>query len=444
MLVEFTVGNFKSFRDKTTFSMIAANISSEDPAIDTGNVIPISKNLRLLKSAAVYGANASGKSNLGAALHFMRDFVLNSASEVITPFESGLEPFLLDWQTRERPSFFEMVFLLEGRQYRYGFEVDKAQVVSEWLFHVPRTKEVALFVREGQQITPRSGFKEGRGLKEKTRKEALFLSVTALFNGTTAQQIQVWLDDFAIETGLQDDHFREFTGNCLRDPKQREVLLGFIRKLDLGVEEIVVPEPPSAEILPKHWSENTRNRFLAEMPQEIYVRHLVKASAEASADPSNYVLLDLDKQESQGTRKLISMAGPLWSILNHGHVLFVDELDARLHPLMTRRIIELFHSPLTNPKGAQLIFATHDTNLLDKTLFRRDQIWFAEKDRQGATHLASLAEFRVRSDAAFEKQYLEGRYGAIPFLGDLDRLPWAQTSKEVVAAEAAEQETAHA
>ncbi len=115
--------------------------------------------------------------------------------------------------------------------------------------------------------------------------------------------------------------------------------------------------------------------------------------------------------------------------------MFIDELDARLHPLMTQRIVEMFHSPLTNPKGAQLIFATHDTNLLDKSLFRRDQIWFTEKDQQGATHLTSLAEYRVRNDAAFEKNYLAGRYGAIPFLGDLTRLPWAHRE------EAAETET---
>ena len=444
MLVEFTVGNFKSFRDKTTFSMIAAHLTSEDPALDTDNVIPVSKNLSLLKSAAVYGANASGKSNLGIALRFMGDFTLNSAREAITPAKAGLEPFLLDWQTREQPSFFEMVFLLGDRQYRYGFEANKAQVVSEWLFHAPKTKEVSLFVREGQEISVRPGFKEGKGLEVKTRKEALFLSVTALFNGTTAQKIQAWFDDFAIETGLQDDHFREFTVACLRDPKQKEVVLGFIRKLDLGVEEVIVPEPLSAEILPKHWSSDMKDRFLADMPQEIYVRHIVKESVGASADSSNYILLDLDQQESQGTRKLVSMAGPLWSILRHGHILFVDELDARLHPLMTRRIIELFHSPLTNPHGAQLIFATHDTNLLDKTLFRRDQIWFAEKDRQGATHLASLAEYRVRSDAAFEKQYLEGRYGAIPFLGDLSRLPWVQAQGDAQDADAAQQEPAHA
>jgi hypothetical protein len=444
MLIEFTVGNFKSFRDKTTFSMIAANLTSEDPALDTDNVIPVSKNLSLLKSAALYGANASGKSNLGIALRFMRDFVHASAREAITPVEAGLEPFLLDWQTRSRPSFFETVFLLEGRQYRYGFEVDKAQVVSEWLFHVPKIKEVALFVREGQEISVRPGFKEGKDLEARTRKDALFLSVTALFNGVVAQRVQVWFDNFAIETGLQDDRFREFTVDCLRDPKQREVILDFVRKLDLGVEEIIVPDSLSAEMLPKHWSDDAKGKFLAEMPQEIYIRHFIAASVGAIADPNNYVLLDLDKQESQGTRKLVSMAGPLWSILRYGHVLFVDELDARLHPLMTRRIIELFHSPLTNPNGAQLIFATHDTNLLDKTLFRRDQIWFAEKDRQGATHLASLAEYRVRSDAAFEKQYLEGRYGAIPFLGNLSRLPWAQKQDDMQDADAAERETVHA
>ena len=194
-------------------------------------------------------------------------------------------------------------------------------------------------------------------------------------------------------------------------------------------------------MLPQEWSEEVKNRAIGQLSQAIYIAHYIKEPPET---PDDVEVFDLDTHESQGTRKLVSMAGPLYSILYHGHVLFVDELDARLHPLMTRRIIELFHSPLTNPHGAQLIFATHDTNLLDKTLFRRDQIWFAEKDRQGATHLASLAEYRVRSDAAFEKQYLEGRYGAVPFLGDMSRLPWAQAGKEVTAAKAAEQETAHA
>ncbi len=436
MLIEFTVGNFKSFRDKTTFSMIAANLTSEDPALDTNNVIPVSKNLSLLKSAAVYGANASGKSNLGAALSFMHEFVLNSAREVVTPMGVGLEPFRLDQETREQPSFFEIVFRLGQKQYRYGFEVDKAHVVSEWLFCVPKTKEVALFVRDGQKINVLAGFKEGKGLESKTRKEALFLPVVALFNGETAQAILGWFHVFPVETGLRDDRFREFTLEGLRDPEERKELLDFIRNLDLGVEELFIPDPSN---LPLDWSDEKKSEYATKTSQTIFVVHRLKEAAETVNDLEFF---DLDKHESQGTRKLIAMAGPLYSILSHGNVLFVDELDARLHPLMTRRIIEMFHSPLTNPNGAQLIFATHDTNLLDKTLFRRDQIWFAEKDRQGATHLASLAEYRVRSDAAFEKQYLEGRYGAIPFLGDLSRLPWAQKREDVQ--EAAEQETVHA
>jgi AAA15 family ATPase/GTPase len=441
MLIEFTVGNFKSFRDKTTFSMIAANLTSEDPALDTNNVIPVSKNLSLLKSAAVYGANASGKSNLGIALRFMHDIVLKSARETLTPEGIGLEPFRLDRESRTQPSFFEIVFLIDQRQYRYGFEIDKAQVVSEWLFHVPKTKEVALFVREEQSINVKSGFKEGKELETRTRQEALFLSVVALFNGSISQKIKKWLVSFAVETSLQDDNFRAFTLKCLRDPEEKEALVDFIRHLDLGIGDVMASEPLSVEMLPTEWPEEVKIRAVSQLSQAIYVAHRMREPLET---PEDIEVFDLNTHESQGTRKLISIAGPLYSILYHGHVLFVDELDARLHPLMTRRIIELFHSPLTNPNGAQLIFATHDTNLLDKTLFRRDQIWFAEKDRQGATHLASLAEYRVRSDAAFEKQYLEGRYGAIPFLGDLSRLPWAQKQDDAQDADAAKQETAHA
>ena len=420
MLIQFTVGNFKSFRDKTTFSMIAAHLTSEDPALDTANVIPVSKNLTLLKSAAVYGANASGKSNLGIALRFLRDFVLNSSREALTPAGVGLEPFRLDRETRTQPSFFEIIFLVRGRQYRYGFEAEGTHIVSEWLFHVPRTKEAALFIRDGQNINVTTSFKEGKGLESKTRPEALFLSVVALFNGATSQSLQEWFKSFAVEIGLQDDRFREFTLQCLRDPEEREALLAFIRDLDLGFEEVFVIEPSK---LPEEWPDEKKAEIIANFSQTMYVKHSIIGSPDT---PDDFTFFELDEHESQGTRKLVAMAGPLYTILQFGYPLFMDEMDARLHPLMTRRIIELFHSPLTNPNGAQLIFATHDTNLLDKTLFRRDQIWFAEKDKQGATHLASLAEYRVRNDSAFEKQYLEGRYGAIPFLGGLDRLPWAQ------------------
>ena len=432
MLIEFTVGNFKSFRDKTTFSMIAANLTSDAPALDQDNVIPVKKDLRLLKSAAVYGANASGKSNLGLALKFMRQFVLDSAREASTPAMAGMEPFLLDREIRKQSSFFEVVFLLDEVQYRYGFEVDRSHVVSEWLFYVPKTKEVALFVRDGQEIGVKTNFKEGKGLEVRTRREALFLSVTAHFNGPMAQKVQGWFRNFTVTTELEED-YQDYTRECLRQPQQRDEIIALLKGLDLGLEKVLLLEPPSPPI-PFGWHSD-KSELSSGLPPGIYALHSV-------GEPENVVSFFLDTHESQGTRKLVMMAGPLLSILFHGEVLFVDELDARLHPLMTRRIIELFHSPLTNPKGAQLIFATHDTNLLDKSLFRRDQIWFAEKDQQGATHLASLAEYRVRNDAAFEKNYLEGRYGAIPFLGDLTRLPWAQAQE--TPEEGAEREPVHA
>jgi AAA15 family ATPase/GTPase len=148
----------------------------------------------------------------------------------------------------------------------------------------------------------------------------------------------------------------------------------------------------------------------------------VHRSFDEQGNPTSLVSFDIDENESEGTRKLIYLAGPLIDTLKHGKVLFIDEFDARLHPLITHQIISLFNSNNTNPNNAQLIFATHDTNLLSNRLFRRDQIWFAEKDKLGATHFYSLVEYKVRNDASFEKDYIRGKYGAIPFIGDLAQL----------------------
>jgi len=432
MLIEFTVGNFKSFRDKTTFSMIAANLTSEDPALDRDNVIPIKKNLSLLKTAALYGANASGKSNFGVALRVMRQFVMDSSRDVAAPTALGVEPFLLNMETREQPSYFEIVFVVDGQQFRYGFEADKSHVVSEWLFYVPKTKEVMLFMREAQAIHVKAGFKEGKGLEVRTRKEALFLSVVAQFNGDFARQLLSWFSNFAITTGLQDDDFLRFTIDSLQTEDKRKEIVNFLKMFDLGFDDLRAPDPLAVENAMKDLPDevNLPDELVVSLRSSliyhVFAAHYIN---DTEGNLVNIEVFDTSVHESQGTRKIIALSGPLISILATGQPIFVDELDARLHPLMTRRIIEMFQSPLTNPKGAQLIFATHDTNLLDKSLFRRDQIWFAEKDREGSTHLTSLVEYKVRNDAAYEKNYLEGRYGAIPFLGDLTRLPLA-TQKE--------------
>ena len=164
MLIEFTVGNFRSFKEQETFSMVAANLTSPDPRLDTENVIPIDKDLKLLTSAAIYGRNSSGKSNLLAALRFMREFVLNSSRDTQATDAIHTEPFRLSTETRDKPSFFEIAFIVEGKRYRYGFEVNAERVISEWLFTVPTIREAMLFQREGAEIDVSSRFKEGRGL----------------------------------------------------------------------------------------------------------------------------------------------------------------------------------------------------------------------------------------------------------------------------------------
>jgi hypothetical protein len=434
MLIEFRVGNFRSFKDPITFSMVAANIAAADKSLDEQNVATIDDELTLLRSAAIYGANGSGKSNFALAIKFVRSFVVRFKETQIGE-EIKVENFRLSDETRGKPSSFEVVFILEGIKYRYGFEVDKEQVHAEWLFHVPKTKEAKLFERTGVNIIPSKTFKEARGLEDKTRNNALFLSVLAQFNGPIARKILKWFQYLNVITGLSDNGYRRYTVACLQDDLHTEEILSFIKELDLGFDNILVEAPDIRIANESHIHESEvetgdlsddptvsrQNRF--SIPRRGRGQLItVHRSFDEQGHPSSFESFDIDKNESEGTRKLIYLAGPLIDTLKHGKVLFIDEFDARLHPLITHQIISLFNSNVTNPNNAQLIFATHDTNLLSNRLFRRDQIWFAEKDKLGATHLFSLVEYKVRNDASFEKDYIGGKYGAIPFIGDFAQL----------------------
>ncbi len=426
MLVEFRVGNYRSFRDLTTLSMIAAQLRSKDSKLDQNNVFQIPGAPPLLTTAAIYGPNASGKSNLIRAFHFMRSFVLGSTKETRAIGAIDVESFRLHTKTIDQPSHFEVVFVAGGKRYRYGFEVTKERVEEEWLFYVPRTREARLFERWGDEIKLGPSFKEGRGLVDKTRPNALFLSVAAQFNGPIAQQIVQWFQHMGVISGIQDLDIRVYTmRRFLDDPNAAKEITALIKRLDLGIVDLNVQEAPVArEALPEGLPEAVQDALLALM--DASSMKLTVATSHPIYDEqgkrANVVDFDLDTHESEGTKKLFALAGPLVDTLKNGRVLVVDELDARLHPLLTREIVSLFNSPRTNPKHAQLIFTTQDTNLLDNRFLRRDQVWFTEKDRQGASHLYSLVEFKVRNDAAFEKDYVRGRYGAIPYLGGLRQM----------------------
>lgn len=426
MLIEFTVGNFRSFRDPQTLSMIAAPIKSQDPSLDEDAVIQLPDNPTLLSSAAVYGANASGKSNLVQAFAFMKWFVINSPKETKATGGIGVEPFRLHTTTVGQPSHFEIVFIEEGKRYRYGFEVTKERVVAEWLYFVPSTREARLFEREGDDITVGSYFKEGRDLEQHTRPNALFLSVVAQFNGPIAQKLINWFRRLGIISGVNDMGMLPFTLTQLVEGDYGQAIRELICRLDLGIGDLQVEKVVSGKPqLPDDMPDEIRRVFLTIMnapDAEGFSVHTIHTQYDDDGNPVGQELFDLDEHESEGTQKLFAMSGPLLDTLQEGDVLVVDELDARLHPLMTREIISLFNHKTTNPNGAQLIFNTQDTNLLDNSLFRRDQIWFVEKEQQGASHLYSLAEFKVRNDKDYERGYIQGRYGAVPYLSHIQTI----------------------
>jgi len=416
MLIGFSVGNYKSFKETVTLSMVASSITEEEKELDENNVFEINHKLNLLKSAAIYGANASGKSNLIAAINFMKWFVLNSSKETQVSEAIYIEAFRLSTETEKEPSFFEIVFLLEGKTFRYGFEVNAREVVSEWLFQADDSEEQMLFERDFDNYIL-DNFPEGQGISDKTRSNALFLSVVAQFNGKVSGKILLWFSKtLQLISGLQDTQYRKETLESFENESHRHDIIEFIKKLDLGITDIQITNKP----LPIVSQKTAMFGFpYSEIKPAVKTVH---RKYDAEGKQSAIELFDIDKYESEGTNKLFALAGLLLDTLRTGKILLIDELDARLHPLITRELICLFNSNETNPHNAQLIFTTHDTNLLSSKTFRKDQIWFTEKDNKGATDLYSLVEYKVGKDASFERDYIIGKYGAIPFIGNFKEL----------------------
>ena len=416
MLVAFSVENYRSFKGRVTLSMVAADLSSKPKELDSTNVFQARDNLTLLTSAAIYGANASGKSNLVAAMNFMRSFVLNSSRETQLREPVRVAPYRLSTETEKSPSYFEIVFVQAGVIYRYGFLVGRAGVEEEWLYATVEKKEAYLFERNLEEIkVNKRTFKEGEGLQERTRPNALFLSVVTQWNGKRAGKILEWFEKLVVNTGVDDQVAQRRSSQRYEAEELPPETVAFVRGLDLGIEDIVVERGPAREMLFRNEDGSTQTATIPGTTRIITAHTKYDAKGDAVAPE----LFDLYANESQGTRRLFSLAAPILNALRTGTPLVVDEIDARLHPMLTCEIIRLFNTPEINPKHAQLIIATHDSNLLGSGLFRRDQIWFVEKSRRGESTLYSLVEYKPRIDAAYEKHYIEGRYGAIPYLGAL-------------------------
>ncbi len=429
MLVEFKVGNFRSFKDIVKFSMVA----SADKKHGDTHTVKVSDKLTLLKSSVIYGANASGKSNLFKAMAFMRDFVLKSSKESLANEDIDVERFRLSTETDNLPSTFEMIFLIDNIRYRYGFQVDENEVYAEWLFYVPTSREATLFTREKNDFKLGADFKEGKGLRDKTRDNALFLSVVAQFNGEIAQRILDWFDNLKIISNMDGDGFPMFALSRLDENDYKEFASQFLKVADLGIKEIKKTEKPFCkEDFPKGLPKKFIDKIMS-MGGD--VSSLEVNTLHQKYDNSNKPVVDetfsFFENESAGTLALFGLSAHIYHAIKKGKVLVVDELASQLHPLLTCAIIEAFHQARcksgetgsrTLSSQAQLIFVSHDTSILKNQLFRRDQIWFAQKNEYGATDLYSLEEYRIRNDASFSKDYIMGKYGAVPFIGDIDSL----------------------
>jgi uncharacterized protein len=424
MLIEFEVGNFLSFNKPVRLSMVAATPVKEFLTENTFEALKF----RLLKSCAIYGANASGKSNLLEAMSFMRDFILGSAKETQSIEPIYISPFKFDTIAENGPSRFQMIFILGNQQHRYGFEVDRKMVRSEWLFQNDGKKEKPLFLRQKDNIEVMRNFEEGKGLEQRTRDNALFLSIVDQMNGPTAKNILQWFSRFRVIEGLKDERYEKFTIKMLQDQNTRPLILDLIRSADLGIEDFKVDEEDLNVDAFKVLNEEFRKKIIDEIGSNKHFRLSTFHPKFTENVRSGSAILDFKSEESEGTKKFFRLAGPILNCLRKGRIVVIDELDAKLHPLLTRAIISLFHNPKVNTRNAQLVFGTHDTNLLCYGNFRRDQVWFTEKNHQAATDLYSLVEIKlpkgtkVRNDASFEKDYIHGRYGAIPFIGNFGKL----------------------
>lgn len=398
MLVNFTFKNFRSFRNEMTLSMEAAPIRELPDAVVT------SCGERLLPVAVMYGANSSGKSNVLKALKAMRDVLLDSVK--LNPKDRlYAEPFFLDADSYEQPTSFEIQFTLDGSRLRYGFDYTCDGIPAEWLYEKrPGEREFELFLRNGNEFKiSKTRFQEGLGKESATPANRLFLSLVAQLNGKLSQSVLDWFSRIEYMSGMDD---RDYAGKTLEilfmDQQGADAIRRFFEETNLGFAELDVKlenaegMKMSSETAHRLYDANGRFIGIRTFPTEI--------------------------MESEGTKKIIGIAGPVFDAIACGKILVVDELDAKLHPFLTRKIIGLFMDGNLNRKGAQLIFATHDTNLLDIRCLRRDQIWFTEKDPSDSSELYSLVEFRdgegnkVRNDRNIEKDYINGRYGAIPFM----------------------------
>ena len=420
MIERFTVENYRSIDDEITLSFDASTGIKDM----NGRGYSVVANTHVLNAIAFFGANSSGKSNIFKAVNCMRNMLIQS---VRLNVGEGLlyDPFLLS-DKPSRPTKFEIEFVEGVDKFKYGFCYTAKRIENEWLIaKYPRRSVKILFQRSSEGIViDEQNFAEGTAIKEgkiPLNENRLLISLAAQLGGIVSIRIIEWfLTKVGLVSGLKDKSYMRYTRENLHLNEDYKIdILQFISSMDLGFCDVKTEqEDINEKTLPK----GLPMELIASLREHPYISaNTIHKKYNMEGQVIGDVEFDIDEKESDGTKKLFNMAGPIVDTIKKGKTLFIDELDAQLHPLLTRKIVNLFNTPDTNPNGAQLIFTTHDTNMLSKNILRRDQVIFIEKDNKAMTRITPMMNIKMengtkpRTDSNYEKNYLEGRYGAIPY-----------------------------
>ena len=419
MLIEFNVSNFMSIKEKQTFSLVASkNQELMDSHTFDVRLSSVQSSMKLLCAAAIYGPNAAGKTNLLEAIRVMRRIVLKSALEKSRGDTLPVVPFKLHQESRQTPTTFEVVFLVGGIRYQYGFAATVEQILDEWLYAFPRNRIQRWVERTWNANAAKhdwvfGGFLTGEKTvwQKSTRDNALLLSTAVQLNSQQLQPIYDWFKETLHCIGA-GELMPDFSISLCEEGGHTRVP-EFLNKADLGIDGVrIEKERFNPQELPQDMPDNFKQALIKEMEdEELYTIKTVHQSAEGEKIEFNL------EEESKGTRKIFSLAGPFLDSLDNGYIVFIDELGGSLHPELVKFLVGLFNNKKTNPNNAQLVFTTHETYMLNQNILRRDQIWFCEKDKTRATRVFPLTDFRPRKGHEnLESAYLSGRYGALPYV----------------------------
>jgi AAA15 family ATPase/GTPase len=426
MLIEFSITNFRSIRERQSLNLVASKADKELPHCRIERDLPGLSGLSYLKGAALYGANASGKTNILQALAFLAGFVRDSAVSIKPGEPTGTQAFKLDAESIHSPSVFETRFVDKtGVRFEYLVSLDSHRVLEESLTAFPKGLPRKWYQRRYDAKAQNydwskssAAFKMDKDLMEKTRDNCLFLSTAAQFNHEQLTPVYQWFAKSLHYVQLRLDMITvsRVSLECLQEAGFRDRMVELLRLADTGIVNAEVEEKPLTD---------NEIRDMANMGGPFFAAAYTKATGNIKmpvlshqAKGGQSVRLRYLDEESAGTRAFFALIGPWLDIMEKGYVVLIDELEASLHPLLVRALLEIFFSDKHNRNGAQIIFTTHNPVFLDSTLLRRDQIWLTEKNPEGATELYPLTDYKPRKDEALGKGYLAGRYGGVPFIPD--------------------------